>query len=404
MSASPADPPRVQAFFGPAGHEALAFAQGLFESLDVEQTYWRIARDAAQVLGRAQSLVYDYDHGANLLTAVAASPRLQDHVGRRVSLGERRPTREAPCEDLADVDDILPSRRARRLREWLTERTALVVPLSARTECIGLLLVVAEEGRSFSDEEAAFVVEFGRLASSALHNARLYRNAMRGQGRLEGMLTRMSQAREQERKTYAATVHDDVLQPMVGVIYALDAIRESVTDEGLSDFDHVLRMLRLSVEDARKIIWDLRPAVLDGLGLSEAVGAIADRIAVEGPAEVLTQLAEIGRLNEGQSTAIYKIAREALLNAERHAGAAHIEVRLALEGECGSEIVRLLVQDDGRGFDAAGKRPRGHYGLTMMEEQAAAVGGVLRIESHPGRGSTVELTLPLVRAVHEEGR
>ena len=73
----------------------------------------------------------------------------------------------------------------------MAHRSAALVVRFARTECIGLLLVVAEEGRSFSDEEAAFVVEFGRLASSALHNARLYCNAMRG-WQLAGMLTHVS--------------------------------------------------------------------------------------------------------------------------------------------------------------------------------------------------------------------
>jgi signal transduction histidine kinase len=205
----------------------------------------------------------------------------------------------------------------------------------------------------------------------------------------------MWRAREQERKTFANMVHDGLLQSIVGGVYALEALRETVIEEGLADFDHVVHSLRLSVEDARRIIWELRPPVLDSLGLSESIGAIADRIAVESDTRVSVSVKGIEGLDEGTATAVYKIAREALLNAERHAQAMQIELQVVPTDVLGGPAVSLTVKDDGCGFNSGCERLAGHYGLFMMEEQAAAVGGVLRVASVVGTGTVVHLIAPL---------
>ena len=381
---------------------AFAVAHAFFESLDVEQTCWRIAHDAARALGPAtQCLLFEYDHAANVLVAMAASGAdVRDLVGERLTLGAERPSLEVlrSHRGAGAALWLLRGQELAALQRLLRGEPVIAEPLAVRSELIGLLLFASTKpARSFSTAEAALAHQLAQLAGSAVHNARLYRNAMRGQGRLEGMLFRMSRARERERKTFAATVHDDVLQSMVGALYALDALRDTVKEEGLADYDHVIRMLRLTVEDARRIIWDLRPAVLDGLGLAEALEAIADRMAIDGAAEVSTHLKPIDGIGEGVSTALYRVGREALLNADRHAQARHIDIRLALEDSSDGSALKLTVVDDGCGFDTQGERPSGHFGLVMMEEQAAAVGGLLRIESRVGEGTNVQFTLPAVR-------
>jgi len=380
---------------------ALALANAFFESLDVGHTCWSIAQAMSRALVPAQCVVYLYEHAANELVAAASSDaRVGDLAGARLSFGEQRLTVDT-VRGLADPgvgSRLLEGDDYAELRRLLCSGTALALPLAVHAELVGVLLVVSfDDGAPIDERRGALASDLARLAGIALQNACLYRNAMRAQGRLEDMLTRMSQVRERERKTFAATVHDDLLQPMVGAIYALDALRDTVTEDGLADFDHVLRMLRLSVEDSRKIIWELRPAVLDGIGLAEALGVIADRIAVESDVKVITSLREVERAGETVSTAAYKIGREALLNAERHSGARNIAVRLDEMGPADAPCLELEVRDDGYGFETEGAVPARHYGLVMMEEQAAAVGGVLQVTSAPGAGTVVRLVVPLVR-------
>ena len=374
-------------------------ARAFVESLDSDQTWWRITQEASRALKHAQCLTFDYDHAGNQLVAVAASGLgMEGLVGQRVSLGTAQLAAEERRHSVIDVSTLVFDGALAGLQQQLRWGRALAVPLAVRGDTLGLMLFVSVyQNRAFGPEEVTLAHEMAELASCAVHNSRLYRNALRSQGRLEAMLNRMSQAREHEHKAFAAMVHDDVLQSVVGAVYALDGLRYSVVDEGLPDFDHVVHMLRLSVEDARKIIWELRPAVLDGLGLKEALGAITDRVAVESGTSVSTSFKEVEGLSEGLTTALYKIGREALLNAELHARATAIRLRLGPVDSVDGPAVSLTVSDNGVGFEACGERPSGHYGLVMMEEQAAAIGGMLLIESEPNEGTTVRLTVPIVR-------
>ena len=129
------------------------------------------------------------------------------------------------------------------------------------TNSSGVLLAVTP-GRSepYGRDELELLGDIAELGSLALFSARLYRNAMRGQGRLEAVLARMSQMREHERISFAAMVQDDILQSMVGALCAMEGLRDAVAKPALEDFDHVVRMLSISVEDAREVIWEARPA------------------------------------------------------------------------------------------------------------------------------------------------
>jgi signal transduction histidine kinase len=350
-------------------------------------------------LGHGQCLLFEYEHGQNALNAVAASGAdVRAFVGRSVPFALPGPPADlvrgvhsVDLAGLADHDDDLGD-----LWRLLDSGTSLTLPLVLRSELVGALALIGQNRDvPFSLDELSLATHIARLSACAIHNARLHRNTLRGQGRLEAMLTRMSQAHDRERQAFAGMVHDDILQPMVGTMYALEGLHDMVRDEAAEDFDHILHMLRMSIEDARRMIWELRPAVLDGLGLPEALAVIADRIAIDRKVEMVTSLKDIEGLSERLSTAVYKIGREALLNAERHAHASVISISLSESDVEGAAVVSLAIRDDGVGFDQDGDRPAGHYGLVMMEEQAAAVGGTLHISSEPGKGTALRLEVPV---------
>jgi len=144
------------------------------------------------------------------------------------------------------------------------------------------------------------------------------------------------------------------------------------------------------------VIWDLRPPVLDGLGLDGALAALANRISADGGFVVETDLADVPQLPPRISTALYVIAREALQNARRHARANTVTVlvQLLADGDRGAQRVCLTIADDGIGFDHEAVQAGEHFGLTMMDEQAALAGGTFTVTSRPGAGTTVEATVP----------
>jgi NarL family two-component system sensor histidine kinase LiaS len=199
-------------------------------------------------------------------------------------------------------------------------------------------------------------------------------------------------------------VHDDVVQSIVGAVYRLESVREDVPASGAAEFDEAMGVLRQSVDDARRVIWGLRPPALEGLGLRQALHSLADRAEGQGPARISVSIADVSDLSLGATTGLYMIAREALLNSVHHAAAARIQMTLTEVDSAGHRAARLQIDDDGVGFDDT--RPSGendHFGTMMMAEQATLIGGTFSIDSLPGRGTRVDVVVPLGigRAAHE---
>ena len=126
--------------------------------------------------------------------------------------------------------------------------------------------------------------------------------------------------------------------------------------------------------------------------------SLADRAQGEGGARVSVSISDIPEMSAGVTTGLYRIAREALLNAVYHAAAQDIRMTLTEADSAGERAARLHVDDDGVGFDDT--RPSGeyeHYGRVMMSEQATLIGGTFALASTPGRGTHIEVIVPLGR-------
>ncbi len=204
------------------------------------------------------------------------------------------------------------------------------------------------------------------------------------------LLARLVAAQDEERRRIAADIHDDQIQKMAAVTMRLRALRRHVDDEGLPR----LRELERTVTDAtlrlRHLLFDLRPLALDRSGL---VAALQEHAARAQEASGIEHRVH-DRLREEPvpevRAALYRIAREALTNAVKHARASLVEVSLEPSGAG----VLVRVQDDGRGFDPDPPWSPGHLGLVSMRERAELAGGWLRVRSAPGQGTTVECWLP----------
>lgn len=216
---------------------------------------------------------------------------------------------------------------------------------------------------------------------------------------LQRLVDAQDRVQEDERLRVSRELHDETLQSLVAVLMEVTAARarSSGSDPLRTTLDRIERLTVGTIQATRRIVSDLRPAALDELGLVPALQALAAQFAdrhgidCELDADALTSNDE-SRLGAALSACLYRSAQEALNNVARHASAR--SVRLVLEPVPPSTLV-LTVSDDGVGMAPGSDAKPQSFGLLGMRERVRAVGGTLRVSGREGRGTTVELRLPL---------
>ncbi|HYG97138.1 MAG TPA: sensor histidine kinase [Solirubrobacterales bacterium] len=196
-------------------------------------------------------------------------------------------------------------------------------------------------------------------------------------------------AQEEERARIARDLHDEVNQSLTGLLLRLEAAREGAPPELEGELTETKALANQAMRELLSLARQLRPTALDDLGLVAAIGGQVEQL---GRSEIEAELSAEGDfsdLGDDAQLVVYRVAQEALSNAARHSGAAHVEVRM--RRTAGGGVV-LEVADDGRGF-AFEKSERG-LGIGGMRERALLVGGELTIESRPEHGTTVRLDVP----------
>jgi two-component system sensor histidine kinase UhpB len=209
----------------------------------------------------------------------------------------------------------------------------------------------------------------------------------------------MRQVREEERKTVARDLHDQIGQILTAIkmdmAWAVRHLPKS-EDEVHRRLTGSIEMINDGVHSVRKICSGLRPGILDDLGLAAAIDWQANEFGSRTGIRCKVTLppAEL-RLDGDRSTAIFRIFQECLTNVARHAEAQSVSASLTTQDE---ELL-LVVQDDGKGFRAS--EAAGSLGVLGMKERAKACGGDVQVSSSPGKGTTVTVRVP-VRAAGVE--
>lgn len=254
------------------------------------------------------------------------------------------------------------------------------VPLSAHGRRLGVLNVASPDWQGLAPEELRLLYTVGDLLGIAVERARLFARTA-ALGALE------------ERNRIAREIHDTLAQSLAAIalrLEAADALLEAGAppEQARASVAQALDLARRSLEEARRSVLDLRAAPLEGRGLADALRDLV--AATAGPAGLVTIVGDDGDLPPRVAVGLYRVAQEALANAERHAEAGRIELSLTI----GPGRATLSVADDGRGYDP-GQTPPGHFGLIGMAERARLLGGELRVESAPGAGTRVTAEVPL---------
>ncbi len=291
-------------------------------------------------------------------------------------------------------------------------RTFLGVPVGRGGRRYGnLYLTEKPGGELFDEEDEALVAAFAAFAAGAIESARLVVSerdrAMalaelaaateRDRVRRE-MLGEVLAAQEAERARVARDLHDDVGQALTSVLLGLRLIESSLrseevdVDDACCHAEEARKLVADALGRARRLAFDLRPTVLDDMGLLAAlerlVAETGSRAAI--PVDLAAHGLGNARLSSEIETVVYRVVQEALTNVARHARAQSASVTVSVaDGR-----LRAVVEDDGVGFDPEAA-PRGHLGLTGMAERAELVGGRIEVTPARGEGTTVRLEVPV---------
>lgn len=203
-----------------------------------------------------------------------------------------------------------------------------------------------------------------------------------------------------ERHRIAQEIHDTMAQGLTGLSIQLEALGDSLAEDltrARRHLEHSRGLVRSSIGEVRRLVWDLRPRALENRNLAQALQEMMND-GTRGT-ELQAELSVVGKPESVPArveTNLLRIAQEALTNAVRHSECRRVEIEI----EFAKSSVRLLIRDDGRGFSwplPAASESAGHFGVTGMHERARQIDGDLQVRSAPGRGTEIEAIAPLVR-------
>jgi signal transduction histidine kinase len=241
------------------------------------------------------------------------------------------------------------------------------------------------------------------LAGGAVATWKRYDRRRRAEQRVEQKFAeQLLTMQEAERKRIAGELHDGIGQSLLIIknqaLLGIDGpVDPRATLEQLNGISDVASQ---AIKDLQEISHDLRPHLLDRLGLKKALESMIARVGASTPVRFTAGIGDCDRLlGEQEEIAVYRIVQECLTNVVKHSAAADASVRL----DVGRERMVLTVRDDGRGMPRVTREAGpggGGFGLKGIGERVRILGGDLAIDSAPGRGTTVTVSIPLTRAAH----
>ena len=373
----------------------------LSQSLDATEVSQRVVDHARRFLKTRAATLYQLEPASGMLITIAtandfgpatmpwrALPPGTGAVGLAVCT--RQPV--VATDILTDPRLTLPA-AVRAVLESSPVRAVLALPLLCDGRVIGALSLGDEAGRTFEAEAMAWAWLFADHAANALTNAQLYTEVQAGQMRLQDLSHKLLEAHEAERRRIAHELHDEAGQLLASVHIALETTIIGLPPQFQEGFHQVRSHLDAIETQLRRLAHELRPTILDDLGLLPALQGLAQRVAERTGLCIRVDIGLAGRLAPAVETALYRIMQEGLTNIAKHAAATDVDLQLWRD----DQRVHGLLRDDGVGFAVehvlGQTRPRG-LGLLGTQERLEALGGTLQITSAAGQGTTLQITLP----------
>jgi signal transduction histidine kinase len=310
----------------------------------------------------------------------------------------------AVCRHLDGVlIEFLPEKLAdqRRCQQQASSVCTIAVPLMAQHKVIGSLILDRDrqaDGRGLSYEEFTIILGAAQQLGLSIENARLHQETQEHEKRLGEMLHQVVEAQEAERQRIALELHDATGQSLTAIALGLRGVETMLSANPATAAAQVQELRSFSTAalgELRQIISDLRPSQLDDLGLVAAIQWYAQEF--EKRYAVQTELKAKGerqRLPPEYETVLFRIIQEGLTNIAKHARATRATILLGME----PHQVSVVVEDNGRGFDpdrVLQSDKTSGWGLLGIQERARLLGGRCELDSAPGSGTRVRVTVPL---------
>lgn len=382
----------------------LAVARDVTESKRLEERVLRTSEELGALVSLSSTIARSMDLKMMLVVALDHVLFLMGSLTGGIVLdkveGEAEPTVVTRGMDAEEIEGLAAQKP--RLREgsevykprW--KRAGMVcVPIVASSTVLGQMILACPSKPCFGASGSQILMSIGSQLAVAVENARLY-------GAVRNSMRKYIEAQEEERKRIARELHDETAQ----LLTALSLTIEAALQTPATSVDEVRALMATAQPLTERVstgidrlIRDLRPSLLDDLGLVEALGWYADhrlkplgiRVAFDTP---LTEQ----RLRPELETTLFRVAQEAMSNVAQHAKAENVTVAVELE----PEEVTLEIEDDGCGFDVEASlsgdkdtEDGSSFGLLGMRERVSLLGGTLEVESRVGQGTRVRAVLPM---------
>ena len=361
------------------------FAPVGYVSLSPDGTILEINLMGAALLGRQRRYLINVP-----LTALIAA---ESREAVRDFLNRARADAGLPTIDVATKSD--PARYVRLMARPRAHP-------AGDDELFTAMLDITEQRRLEEERQAAYEREQRKRAELSREIA----VRLQAEERVKALLDRIVDVQERERRRLAQNLHDHLGQQLTALRLTMDGLKALDPQSELvpSRFELMEKIVTQLDRDVDFLAWELRPAALDDVGLEPALQEfIRQWSSTQGvQVDFHSSITAAPRLPPDAESHLYRIVQEALNNVSKHARAKHVSVLLERRGD----EVTLIVEDDGRGFDAEALRrgaKGGGMGLVGMQERAASIGGALQCESSPGKGTTLFVRIPISEAMRTRG-
>ncbi|KAF0109022.1 MAG: sensor histidine kinase lipoprotein [Anaerolineaceae bacterium] len=281
---------------------------------------------------------------------------------------------------------------SKRIAEQFPARSMIGLPLIAGKQKLGAALIEFERLHQFTPDEIARGEQAAGQIALAIARARLLEQVQENVLQLQSLSRRLVEVQEEERRAIGRELHDEIGQALTGLKIILEMAPRLPPESASAKLQQAQSLLSELIERVSRLTLELRPPMLDDLGLLPAILWHLDRYTRQTNIQVDFKHAgiEAARFSKEIETAGYRIVQESLTNIARHAGVERAALRLT----AGGGEMKISIADEGRGFDPAASLAKGR-GLAGMRERVRLLGGEFTVVSAAGQGTRLEVKIPL---------
>jgi signal transduction histidine kinase len=342
---------------------------------------------------------YDPESGnASLAADVNLPPSLLVASKRRMA-GDCRCLQKLRDGELTQAVNLIECQRLERALPGSPEKHRhATIPLLAQSDtAVGVLNLLVLPGRSLSDRDLNVLEALGNEVAVAIQRAHLFETVRDREATTRELMQRLLTAQEEERRRIAQDLHDHAGQIMTALMMQLTFLLDHIDDTDKATLAEDLGRFRditgQGLDELHKLVYDLRPLILDDYGLGPAVRSYVETHLQPAGLEVDLQIIGLqDRMPRDIELAAYRIIQEAATNTLRYAEAKRVEIRIDRR----KDWLIVMVRDDGKGFDQEEARSKKSLGLYGMRERAELVGGNVQVLSVAGAGTTIVARLPFL--------